>query len=67
MAECPTFIPNSTPRQNSITILLTDDFRSLPDLKKVSGDVEIHLSIYLLARLVLENLITITEAQDDRK
>ena len=51
-------------QENSITILLTDDFRSLPDLKKVSGDVEIHLSIYLLARLVLENLITITEAQD---
>jgi len=33
-------------------------------LKTVSGDVEIHLSIYLLARLVLENSITITEARD---
>jgi len=33
-------------------------------LKKVSGDVEIHLSIYLLARLVLENLIVITKARD---
>lgn len=51
-------------QENSITILITDDFRSLPDLKKVPGDVEIHLSIYLLARLVLENLITITEAQE---
>ena len=51
-------------QENSIPILITDDFRSLPDLKKVSGKVEIHLSIYLLARLVLENLITITEAQN---
>ena len=51
-------------QEKSIQILLTDDFRSLPDLKKVSGDVEIHLSIYLLVRLVLENLITVTEAQD---
>ena len=51
-------------QENSIPILITDDFRSLPDLKKVSGKVEIHLSIYLLARLILENLITIAEAQD---
>ena len=51
-------------QEKSIPILITDDFRSIPDLKKNSGDVEIHLSIYLLARLVLENIITIAEAQD---
>ncbi len=51
-------------QENSIPILITDDFRSLPDLRRVSGEVEIHLSIYLLARLVLENMITITKAQD---
>jgi predicted nucleic acid-binding protein len=51
-------------QEKSIPILITDDFRSIPDLKKNSGDVEIHLSIYLLARLVLEKIITIAEAQD---
>ena len=51
-------------QEKSIQILLTDDFRSLPDLKNVSEDVEIHLSIYLLARLVLENQITTAEARD---
>ncbi|MEA3294009.1 MAG: hypothetical protein U9P81_03390 [Euryarchaeota archaeon] len=51
-------------QKKSISILITDDFRSIPDLKKNSGDVEIHLSIYLLARLVLEKIISIAEAQD---
>jgi predicted nucleic acid-binding protein len=51
-------------QEKSISILITDDFRSIPDLKKNSGDVEIHLSIYLLARLVLEKIISIAEAQD---
>ena len=50
-------------QEKSIPILITDDFRSLPDLKKVAGKVEIHLSIYLLARLVLGKIITIKEAQ----
>lgn len=50
-------------QERSAPILITDDFRSLPALKKVSGQVEVHLSVYLLARLVLEGRITIAEAQ----
>lgn len=50
-------------QEKSIPILITDDFRSLLDLKKLAGKVEIHLSIYLIARLVLEKIITIKDAQ----
>jgi len=42
----------------SIPILITDDFRSIPQLKNASDRVEIHLSVYLITRLVLENVIS---------
>lgn len=58
LTTCPLYGVHST------SILITDDFRSIPDLKKNSGDVEIHLSIYLLVQLVLEKIISIAEAQD---
>jgi len=51
-------------QENSIPIVITDDFRSLSKLKEVSENVEIHLSIYLLSRLVLENIITIKDAKE---
>ena len=50
-------------QENSIPIMITDDFKSLADLKKVSGDVEIHLSVYLLSRLVIEKIVSISQAQ----
>jgi len=49
--------------ENSIPIVITDDFRSLPYLKEVSIGVEIHLSIYLLTRLVIENIVSKEEAK----
>mgnify|MGYP004231031625 FL=1 len=33
-------------------------------MKEVSENVEIHLSIYLLSRLVLENIISIKDAKE---
>ena len=48
--------------EQSIPILLTDDFRSIPQLKRASKRVEIHLSIYLIARLVLEEIINKEQA-----
>ena len=50
-------------QENSIPIVITDDFQGLSKLKEVSENVEIHLSIYLLSRLVLENIITIKDAK----
>ena len=50
-------------QENSIPIMITDDFKSLADLKKVSEKVEIHLSIYLLSRLVIEKIVSISQAQ----
>ena len=51
-------------QENSIPIVITDDFRSLSQLKEVSENVEIHLSVYLLSRLVLENIITTEDAKE---
>jgi len=51
-------------QENSIEILITDDFRSLPNLKNVSKNVEVHLSVYLLALLVLKEKISIIEAKE---
>ena len=50
-------------QENLIPIVITDDFRSLPYLKEISMGVEIHLSIYLLTRLVIENIISKEEAK----
>ena len=49
-------------QEQSIPILVTDDFRSLPYLKKERLNVEIHLSTYLLALLVLTGEISKEEA-----
>lgn len=49
--------------ENSIPIMITDDFKSLADLKKVSEKVEIHLSVYLLSRLVIEKMVSVSQAQ----
>ena len=50
-------------QENKIPIMITDDFKSLADLKKVSENVEIHLSIYLLSRLVIEKIFSVSQAQ----
>ena len=50
-------------QENKIPILITNDFKSLADLKKVSESVEIHLSIYLLSRLVIEKIFSVSQAQ----
>ena len=40
-------------QENDIDILITDDLRSLGALKKLSKGVRIHLSVYVISRIVL--------------
>lgn len=43
--------------RSSISMMITDDFKSLRSLKEVSEEVKIHLSVYLIARLVVKDKI----------
>ena len=48
----------------SSRMMITDDFRSLEGLKLHSGDVKIHLSIYPIARLVVQGTISKKKAEE---
>lgn len=51
-------------QESKVKILITDDFRSLKALKEFSGEVRIHLSVYVIARMVLSKIIDKFEADD---
>lgn len=51
-------------QESKVKILITDDFRSLKALKELSGEVRIHLSVYVIARMVLSKIIDKTEANE---
>ncbi len=48
----------------SSRIMITDDFRSLEGLKRHSGDVKIHLSVYPVAKLVIQGIISKKKAEE---
>ena len=48
--------------QEGIDSILSDDFKALPQMSKVTSK-QIYLSVYVLARLVAENLIKLEEAE----
>lgn len=43
---------------------MTDDLRSLKALKDLSNGIRIHLSVYVITRLVLERIINRSNALD---
>lgn len=49
-------------KERKIGILLTDDLRSLKALKDLSNGIRIHLSVYVITRLVLERIINRSNA-----
>lgn len=49
--------------ENNIPLLITDDFKGIRDLKQVTTQVKIHLSIYVLAGLVLDGKLTKAKAK----
>jgi len=48
--------------QEGIDIIMSDDFKALPQMSKVTSK-QIYLSVYVLARLVAEDLIDLEEAE----
>ena len=44
-------------QETDVKILITDDLRSLKALKELSGEIRIHLSVYVIARMVLSEII----------
>ncbi len=50
--------------RKSITVLLTDDFKSLGVLKELFSGVKIHLSVFAIARLVVKERISKKEAEE---
>ncbi|MFW6048499.1 MAG: hypothetical protein ACOC87_04325 [Candidatus Natronoplasma sp.] len=49
--------------RNSIPIMITDDFKSLGDLKESFGRIKIHLSVFAIGRLVVKDKISKDEAE----
>ena len=48
--------------QEGIDNILSDDFKAFPQMSKITSK-QIYLSVYVLARLVAENLIKLEEAE----
>ncbi len=51
-------------KEISARIMITDDYRSLEGLKNHSGDVKIHLSVYPIATLVVQGIISKKKAEE---
>lgn len=51
-------------KEESIPIMITDDFKSLGSLKLLSKNVKINLSVYPIARLVIKRKISKEEARN---
>lgn len=48
--------------ENGVEVLITDDLRSLSALRDLSKSVRIHLSVYVISRMVIGKRITKDEA-----
>lgn len=49
-------------REQEVSILLSDDVKAMRNLRSLAGDIEVHLSTYIIARSVLSGTISKQEA-----